>query len=148
MPHLTIEYSTNVARHHNIDNLVDVVHQAAIEHGLASVDALRTRAAERSHFKVADGRPGFAFIAITARIGPGRSEESKESFLDFVLDRAEEHTRDEVARAGNPNSLAIAWSIEVTELNPRFRVNRNHVRRRMKDEAGETPGNPNREETT
>lgn len=135
MPHLTIEYSANIAQRHRIDDLVDVVHHAAIDHGLAAADALRTRAAERTHFRVADGRPEFAFIAITARIGPGRSEDTKASFLEFVLDRAEDHIQKEAAGAGDHDPLAIAWSIEITELDPKFRINRNHVRRRLQNES-------------
>ena len=30
MPHITIEYSANVAEHHDIDELVAAVHEAAL----------------------------------------------------------------------------------------------------------------------
>ena len=132
MPHVILEYSANVAEHHDIDELVDVVHRAALADGLPALDALRTRAAERSAYRVADGAPSNAFIAIHVRIGPGRAAEAKQAFLAAVLDAAERHLAD--------GPLDIAWSIEVTEIDSEFRLNRNHVRpavaRRARHEEG------------
>ena len=120
MPHVIIEYSANVAEHHDIDELVEVVHAAALADGLPALDALRTRAEERTAFRVADGAETNAFVAIHARIGPGRDADDKQRFLTAVLDAAEAHL------AHGP--LDIAWSIELTEIDPEFRINRNHVR--------------------
>ena len=125
MPHITIEHSANVGVHHDIAALVDAVHAAALEHGLAPSDGLRTRAVGRDHFRVADGRPDHAFVAISVRIGPGRNAAAKSSFLETVLNAAE--TR--IASEGGP--LAVAWSAELTEIDEQFRINRNHVRTRI-----------------
>lgn len=127
MPHITIEYSGNVADHHDIDALVAAVHAAALAHGLAPVDALRTRAVARQHYRVATGDPDFAFVAITARMAPGRAAVDKQTFLAAVLDTAEAHVE------ADDGPLAIAWSAELTELDPEFRINRNHVRARRAD---------------
>lgn len=126
MPHITIEYSSNIAAHHDVQELVDRVHAAAIAHGLAPEDALRTRAAAREHYRIADGAPDNAFVAIHVRVGPGRGAEEKQSFLVAVLDAAEA-----AISAGHP-ALAIAWSIELTEIDPTFRINRNRIRERMR----------------
>ena len=120
MPHVIIEYSSNVAEHHDIDELVAVVHAAALADGLPALDALRTRAEERTAYRVADGADTNAFIAIHARIGPGRDADAKQAFLTTVLDAAEAHLGE--------TPLDIAWSIELTEIDPEFRINRNHVR--------------------
>ena len=128
MPHITIEYSANVADHHDIDRLVDVVHHAAIDHGLAALDALRTRAVERSHYRIADGQPDHAFIAIQCRIGPGREADAKTTFLHDVLHAAETHVHHE------GGTLAIAWSIELVEIDDDFRINHNHVRARLAEQ--------------
>ncbi len=127
MPHLTVELSANVAQHHDVDELVAVVHTAALDHGLAAADALRTRAAVREHVRVGTGDPEFGFVAIHARIGPGRTAEAKRTFLEQVLDAAED------ALGGTP--LAIMWSIECTEIDAEFRINRNRVRERMRGET-------------
>jgi len=128
LPHIIIETSANVAERHNIDDLVTVVHTRAIDHGLASVTALRTRAAIREHFQAMSGEPHFAFVAITCRIGPGRTEQDKVSFIEAILDAAMAHL--------DHTPLTIAWSIEVTELDPTFRINHNHVRVAMEEAQG------------
>ena len=130
MPHVIIEYSANVAEHHDIDELVEVVHAAALADGLPALDALRTRAEERTAFRVADGAETNAFVAIHARIGPGRDADAKQRFLAAVLDAAEAHVAGTPLDPPplDPPPLDIAWSIELTEIDPEFRINRNHVR--------------------
>ncbi len=125
MPHITIEYSANVGEYHDIGRLVDVVHAAALDDGLAPLDGLRTRAVSRDHYRVADGQPDHAFIAIAARIGPGRDLETKQTFIRRVLDAAEHHLEQ------TPSPLSVAWSIEIIEIDAATRLNRNHVRTRM-----------------
>ncbi len=66
------------------------------------------------------GEPHFAFIAIACRIGPGREAAAKSSFIEAILDAAVASLAD--------TPLAIAWSIELTELDPALRINRNFVR--------------------
>lgn len=122
MPHITIEYSANVAEHHQIDALVEAVHTVALDHGLAPLAGLRTRAESRTHYRIADGDPRHGFVAISCRIGPGRSSKKKRSFIERILDAAQ-RTIDE-----DRSPLVIAWSIELTEIDPEFRINRNHIR--------------------
>jgi len=134
VPHIVIEYSANIAESHDIDALVGAVHSAALDHGLAAPDALRTRAEERKHYRVADAHPANAFVAIAVRIGPGRTAEDKTSFITAVLDAAEANISDRTTV--NPgDALAIAWSIELHEIDPNHRINRNHVRTRMRGDA-------------
>ncbi len=122
MPHITIEYSANVAAHHDIDALVEVVHNAALAHGLPALPGLRTRAVARDHYRIADGDPSFAFVVIHCRIAPGRPQEVKTSFLSDVLAAAEQQLDDE------DDKLTIAWAIEITEMNADLRINHNRVR--------------------
>ncbi len=125
MPHILLEYSANVGEHHDIDELVAVVHRAALADGLPPVSGLRTRAVERTHYRIADGQVDHAFVALLARIGPGRTAADKMRFLTAILDAAEHH----LDQASDP--IAIAWSAEIQEIDPEFRINRNHVRSRM-----------------
>lgn len=125
MPHLTVEYSANVASHHDIQKLVTVVHKTAIDHGLPPLAGMRTRAVARDYYLVANGDPDYAFVALHARIGPGRSDEDKTSFITQILDAAQA----QIATERGP--LAISWSIELNEINPATRINRNEVRAHM-----------------
>ncbi|MCY3860620.1 MAG: 5-carboxymethyl-2-hydroxymuconate Delta-isomerase [bacterium] len=122
MPHITVEHSENLAEHHDIDALVAAIHTAALDHGLPELAALRTRAVSRRHYRIASGDPLFGFVAIDCRIAPGRDAAAKHSFLEQVLDAAEAQLESE------GSSLHIAWSMEITEVNPEFRINRNRVR--------------------
>lgn len=125
MPHITIEYSANLAKHHDIAGLVGAVHAAALEHELVAIEALRTRGAARSEFRIADGDPANAFVAVHVEIGPGRAQGVKRALIEDLLSAAERH----VERENGP--FAIAWSIQLTELDAELRINHNHIRNRM-----------------
>ncbi len=122
MPHITIEYSANVAEHHDIDGLVETVHEAALDHGLPALPGLRTRAVARDSYRIADGDPTFAFVVIHCRIAPGRPQDVKTAFLEQVLAAAERRLDDE------DDTLVVAWAIEITEMNTELRINHNRVR--------------------
>ncbi len=125
MPHITIEYSANLDDLHNVQSLVDAVHRAALDDGLPALEALRTRAARRENYRIADGDPSHLFVAIIARIGPGRSNDAKHRFIKALIDAAEA----ELDHLGPAN--ACAFSVEVQEIDAEFRINRNHVRTRI-----------------
>ena len=127
MPHVIIEYSANVADHHDIDALVGVVHDAVVANGIGPHGGVRTRAIVGNHYRVGDADPANAMIAMVARLGPGRDAETKKVFIDEILDAAEAHTM------GESDALDIAWSLEVQEIDAEFRVNRNHVATAMRD---------------
>lgn len=125
MPHIIIEHSANIAEHHDISALVDSIHCTALKHGLAPLTGLRTRAVACEYYRIANGDPQFGFVAITCRMAPGRDPADKHSFLQQLLDAAEAQLQSE----GGP--LHIAYSIEITELDPEFRINRNYLRQAL-----------------
>jgi 5-carboxymethyl-2-hydroxymuconate isomerase len=57
MPHIIAEYSANLEDRLDVQALVDALHQAAIDSKVAELVGIRTRAARRRHFRVADGKP-------------------------------------------------------------------------------------------
>ena len=122
MPHIIIEYSANLAELTDIDALVAAVHEAALDDGLPALDALRTRAAPSEHYRIADGDPAYGFVAVTARIGPGREPEAVERFLTRLIDTVDEPLAP--LRPDHP----VALSAEVQLIDPTMRINRNHVR--------------------
>ena len=125
MPHITIEYSSNLADVHDVAALVADVHAVAAVHPWVPLDGLRPRAMVREHYLVSDGAPANAFVAMTVRVGPGRTDDEKQAFLDTILDGAIASVE---GPDGSTTSLAIAWSIEVQEIDARWRVNRNRIR--------------------
>ena len=122
MPHIIIEHSANLADLTDMDALVAEVHRAALDDGLPALDALRTRATPRDHYRIADGDPAYGFVYVTARIGPGREPEAIQRFLTRIVD-----TVDEVL-APLQSDHPVAISAEVQLIDPTMRINRNHIR--------------------
>ncbi|MDX2381158.1 MAG: hypothetical protein QNM02_15520 [Acidimicrobiia bacterium] len=124
MPHLIIEFSANACTSTggsvDVDGLVDALHDAALATGVASLDALRTRAVGRNHFAIADRHPDNAFIAVTARLGAGRSDGDRRRFIESLMEALEVFLGD--ARQ------TMMLSVEYQEIDPDMRINHNHLR--------------------
>lgn len=128
MPHLIIEYSSNVATHHDIDALLDVVHETLLSLDIARIPAIRIRGIEHDRTRIADGSDeNFAYIAMVARLGPGRDSETKHRLINSLLDAAVAHVD------GQSSPLHIAWSFELQEIDAEFRVNTNNIATHMKN---------------
>ena len=110
MPHLTVEYSANLKKKIDIQKLVEAVHQAALHTGVFEVAAVRTRAAGREHFVVADGHRDNAFVAISVRVAPGRSPETRKRLGQEIFDAAYNFLKDVYA------TTPMAISLEVLEI--------------------------------
>ena len=120
MPHLIIEHSANVAESIDVTALVDVLHDAALATGIAPLDALRTRAVARDHYAIGDRHPDNAFVAVTARFGAGRCDDDKLRLVEALMTALDDALGD--ARR------TMMLSVEYQEIDPEFRINRNHLR--------------------
>lgn len=126
MPHIVIEYSANVESDISPERLVDTVHRAALAFPAFDAPGIRTRAARREHFLVAEGDPDDAFIAVTARIGPGRDAATRKAASEAIMAALYDAVSDVYARRG------LALSVEVTELDNNGMTRRNNLRERRK----------------
>jgi 5-carboxymethyl-2-hydroxymuconate isomerase len=137
MPHIIVEYSANIRRQIRPENLVECVHEAALRTGVFPIGGTRTRAAERSCYRIADGHPDNAFVHITLRIGHGRDLETRR--------RAAEEVFGEVCKFLEPlfQGSPLGISLEVQEIDPAVSLKKNnlheHVRARQGREAGKAP---------
>ncbi len=123
MPHIIIEHSSNLTELTNMQALVEAVHQTALRSGLAEVSALRTRAAPRFHYVIADDDRSYGFVAIYARMAPAPSRDP-EAIRKLLSDLI--NTVDEVLaplRSTNP----VAISAEAQMIDPDMRLNLNHI---------------------
>ena len=120
MPHLIVEYSTNLESIVDMPTLIATIHQAALATGIAPIDALRTRAEPRNVYRIGDGHPDNAFISIAARLGAGRTSEQKHRFLTAVLVATETVLGDHASN--------VMFSVEYQEIDPEFRINKNNAR--------------------
>lgn len=127
MPHIIIEHSDNLGPPDIVQTVVDRVHQAALTSPVVGVAGLRTRAAARPQFRVADGHPENGFVAVVARLGPGRSDEEKTALLELLLDAVEAAVVDVAP------DLVVSYSVEFQQIDAEFRINRNHIRARLEE---------------
>ncbi|NEX00137.1 5-carboxymethyl-2-hydroxymuconate Delta-isomerase, partial [Rhodopseudomonas sp. BR0G17] len=72
MPHFTIEYSANLDDKVDMAEIVELVRTTAIETGIFPVGGIRVRVIRCETYAIADGRPGFSFLAMLLRLGEGR----------------------------------------------------------------------------
>jgi 5-carboxymethyl-2-hydroxymuconate isomerase len=123
MPHLIIEYSSNLEDRITIRDLVCRVHEAALATGVFEVSAVRTRAERRDVYAIADGDKDNSFVAVWVRIARGRDEETRRRLGKTIFDAVCNH----LEKGGHARSLAI--SLEVQEIDPTaaFRKNNLHT---------------------
>jgi 5-carboxymethyl-2-hydroxymuconate isomerase len=124
MPHVVVEYSANLEAEIEPMRLVRIVHDAVLAQPIFEAAGVRTRAAPRPHFLVADGDPSNAFIAVTARIGPGRTPEARKAASEAIMAA--------LYGAVEPiyKSRGLILSVEVTELDGPSMSRRNSFRER------------------
>lgn len=131
MAHLILEYSANLpADELRLDALLAALHATVAGTGIFPLAGIRSRALRCEHFRVADGDPTHAFVHLTMKVGSGRSEAELESAaiaVDAVLGAHFEPVFD---------LRGLALSMEIVELHPRLRFNRNNLRDRMDAAAG------------
>ena len=77
MPHLSIEYSSNLDRRLDIQQLCEVVHRELADCGLFEIGALRVRAIRCDAYAIADCMTQNAFVDMSLRMGAGRNEEDR-----------------------------------------------------------------------
>ena len=127
MPHVTVEYSANLADVVDPLSVVAALHAAALQTGIAPPDALRTRAEPREIYLVGDGDPGNIFVSVLARLGPGRTADQQRLFLEALMEALE-------AVLGTAADNAML-SVEFQEIDETRRINTNNLRTRINERA-------------
>ena len=112
MPHIIVEYSSNLADGVDMRGLIDDLHRTVLQSGLFEPAAVRTRAAPRSLYRIADGAPENVFLHITARIRAGRTAGDRKALGASLLQTA----KDAIAAQQTPPPVAV--TVEVQELDP------------------------------
>jgi 5-carboxymethyl-2-hydroxymuconate isomerase len=121
MPHLIVEYSANLDAKVDIDALLRDLHEAAAASGVFPLGGIRTRAARREGYRIADGHPDNAFVHVVARIRHGRPLEVRQragTLLFDTLCRA-------LATAYATTPLGI--SLEIQEIDPDVSYKQNNL---------------------
>jgi 5-carboxymethyl-2-hydroxymuconate isomerase len=129
MPHITVEYSANLESNVDPHRLISAVHEAALATGIFELGAVRTRAERRDVYAVADRDPDNAFVAVYARIAPGRDVETRRRLARALLEGIEATVADLCAQRG------LAISVEILEIDDTAALRKNNLHARMKAKA-------------
>ncbi|KQV41357.1 5-carboxymethyl-2-hydroxymuconate Delta-isomerase [Rhizobium sp. Root1204] len=129
MPHLIIQYSSNLEHQIDFTALCKTVNEAIVDTGLFETGAVRVRASSAHHFAIADGAPENGFVDMNFRIGTGRSEEEKKRAGEMIFAAAEKL----LPRFFETPHFAL--SLEIREIDPVFSWRRNTLHARFRDQA-------------
>ena len=121
MPHFIIEYSANLDSELDLPAFVEAVHEAALATGIFPLKGMRTRAARRETYRIADGHPDNGFVHLVARIGHGRTLEVKKTGGQAIFDAVTAHLKPLSDR------LPLAISFEIQEIDPDLNFKTNNL---------------------
>lgn len=125
MPHQIIEYSSNLESRMDVQALVDGLHQVAMDTDGLPIGGLRTRAARRDQYQIADRHPDNAFVHVILKLGHGRPMEVKKAFGEIIFSALCE-LLEPVAKKS-----PIAISFEIQEIHPELTWKKNNLREHM-----------------
>jgi len=122
MAHAIIEYSSNLEDKVDLEGLVDQIHDACIETGVFPLTGMRTRTARRDTYKIADGNLEACFIHLQLKIGPGREDSIKKKAMEDIFGSLCSYVKPLY------DTSPVALSIEILELPPVLRINKNNLK--------------------
>lgn len=127
MPHIFIEYSSNLDEHIDVAKMLQSVHDAAASHPSVPLAGLRTRAIRSEQYLIANGNRSNMFVAVTARLNGDRGNEPLIEIRDLLLEGIQRSLGDLM------REQPIAVSVEVQPIEAAMRVNKNSIRDHYED---------------
>lgn len=97
MPHFIVEYSSNLARSHDLGKLGELIRDVAVETGVFPLSGVRVRFHPSELYVIADGHRDNAFMSIIVRLGEGRDMETKQRAGQMIYDAVCEFFKAELA---------------------------------------------------
>lgn len=133
LPHVTIEYSGNLAGQLDIAQFVGTVHEAALATGIFPIGGARTRAYATEFYRIADGHPDNAFVHVVLRVGPGRDLQTRRRACEEVF--AAVCGALKASLAGAP----LGISLELQEIDSELACRQNNLHEFVARRRGELP---------
>jgi 5-carboxymethyl-2-hydroxymuconate isomerase len=126
VPHICLEYSSNLEEVVDIAGLCDLLRKTGIETGVFPVAGIRVRAFRADHQSIADGDPRHGFIDISIRLRGGREIAAKKAATAAVFKAAETF----LAPILETHSMALSLEMRDIdpELSPKINTIRNHIK--------------------
>lgn len=125
MPHITVEYTSNIKQTANINELLQKINKTLINEGdVFPTGGIRSRAIELHDYVVADGIGDDAFVHVTLKIGPGRTDAVKKSVCKNLFSMMENHFSTLF------EERYFALSLELHEFSPGNMYRKNNIHER------------------
>ncbi|NIE67992.1 5-carboxymethyl-2-hydroxymuconate Delta-isomerase [Burkholderia sp. Ax-1719] len=135
MPHLTLEYSANLADAASIGQLCQTLAQvldAQRDADGARVyprGGIRTRAVRCEQYFIADGDPHNAFLHGCLKIGAGRAPDVRRATGEALFDAIKQHFAEAFAAHG------LALSLEIVEFSEEGAWKHNNLHARLRNSS-------------
>ncbi len=125
MPHVHIEYSSNLEGVAKIGGLCEAIRQAAVKIDAFPLAGVRVRAIAVDHYAIADGNPKHGFVDISVRLREGRSFDVKKDAIERVFEAARAY----LAPTMTQHSIALSAEIRDIDaaLSPKYGTIRDHL---------------------
>ena len=123
MPHITIEYSSNLENRIELAELVRKAHEAALQSGVFELGGLRTRCSRRDVYRIADGHPDNSFVTVNVRIGHGRDEATRQRAGRLIFEAVCAH----LAPVYATTPLGITLDVAEIDAAASFKQNNMHA---------------------
>ncbi len=131
MPHLIVEYSSNLEAQMDLDGLMTKLRDRAVATGVFPLGGIRVRGERRDRYLVADGAPGNGFVHLTARIGHGRDAETRRAAAAALFEVLSNHMQPIFDERG------LGLSFEMVEVDPLTSLKKNNLHDRLQVGRGE-----------
>lgn len=132
MPHAIVEYSANLSPDGDIKGLLQALtDEMRNTDGVFPLGGIRVRAVRCDDYVIADGAPENAFVVVTFKIGPGRSDAFKAEFFPRAFETLKRHFAVLYERI----PLALALYVEELDEAKSFKLNNIHQYLKAKAEA-------------
>lgn len=126
MPHLIVEYSSNLERDMDVASLMKVLADTAVGTGVFPLGGVRVRCHPSTNYRIADGHPDNAFVHLMLRIGHGRDLEKRKRAGQAIFDALTDALAPVMARR------PLALSTEIVEINPDTTWKKGNLRDHMR----------------
>ena len=126
MPHLTVEYSSNLDGEIDFARFCELLRRAMVETGAFPLAGIRVRALRCEHWAIADGAPTHAFIDLSIRLRAGRTHAVRDAAVAHVFQAAESFLREIL------EVRSLALSIEMRNIDPDLSRKTGSIRKHLK----------------
>jgi 5-carboxymethyl-2-hydroxymuconate isomerase len=131
VPHLTLEYSANLADEASIGQLCTslagcLAAQRDNDQRVFPLGGIRVRALRCDQYCIADGRPDAAFLHANLKIAAGRSDAVKRATGDALFEAIKQHFAADFEQHG------LALSLEINEFSEAGTWKHNNLHARLK----------------